>query len=261
MTVENNLYQKPAYVLGSVDKVLQLLQLLRDTGSIRLLDAAHELDVSPSTAHRLLSMLVYRGYAVQNDGRRYFAGPAFGAKAAAPTAALSVKNAVRPYMDELAAETGESVSLMIRVGLDVRFLSTVEGRHTSCVGDRRGAVLPAYKTAGGKAMLALLDEVSVARLFRAEEHTVDIAGLLRELSLIRRQGFAANVQSAERGICGVGVALQGHDGWVGALAVASPSKRFEAHVRNGLIGRVIGARNRIEADLFQHREVQLAASV
>ncbi|WP_284978657.1 helix-turn-helix domain-containing protein [Arthrobacter sp. fls2-241-R2A-200] len=51
--------RKPTYSIEAVDNALQLLQLLRDVGSLRLKDAAAELGVAPSTAHRLLAMLVY----------------------------------------------------------------------------------------------------------------------------------------------------------------------------------------------------------
>ena len=38
-----------------------------------------ELGIAPSTAHRLLAMLVYRGFAVQDEKRMYHPGPAMGA--------------------------------------------------------------------------------------------------------------------------------------------------------------------------------------
>ena len=56
--------KRPTYSIEAVDNALQLLQLLRDGGALRLKDAAEELGVAPSTAHRLLAMLVYRGFAV-----------------------------------------------------------------------------------------------------------------------------------------------------------------------------------------------------
>jgi len=56
--------ERPAYLLESVDNALKLLQMLRDVGALRLKEAAEELHIAPSTAHRLLAMLVYRGFAV-----------------------------------------------------------------------------------------------------------------------------------------------------------------------------------------------------
>jgi len=67
--------EKPTYMLESVDNALRLLQMLRDVGGLRLKDAAEELGIAPSTAHRLLAMLVYRAFAVRTADRRYVAGP------------------------------------------------------------------------------------------------------------------------------------------------------------------------------------------
>ena len=48
--------KRPTYSIEAVDNALQLLQLLRDGGTLRLKDAAAELGVAPSTAHRLLAI-------------------------------------------------------------------------------------------------------------------------------------------------------------------------------------------------------------
>jgi hypothetical protein len=52
--------ERPTYLLESVDNALKLLQMLRDVGALRLKDAAKELGIAPSTAHRLFAMLLYR---------------------------------------------------------------------------------------------------------------------------------------------------------------------------------------------------------
>ena len=69
----------PRYPIDAVDNALKLIELLRDHGSVRLKDAAVELGVSPSTVHRLLAMLIYRGFAERARGRGYVPGPALGA--------------------------------------------------------------------------------------------------------------------------------------------------------------------------------------
>ena len=67
----------PPYVLDSVDKALQLLQLLSDLGKVRVSEAAASLEIGRSTAHRLLATLTYRGFAEQDADRAYRPGPSF----------------------------------------------------------------------------------------------------------------------------------------------------------------------------------------
>ena len=66
---------EPTYRIDSVDHALHLAVLLQQQGPMRVTDAARRIGVAKSTAHRLLTMLVYRDFAAQDDDRRYVAGP------------------------------------------------------------------------------------------------------------------------------------------------------------------------------------------
>jgi IclR family transcriptional regulator, acetate operon repressor len=247
------LQKKPPYPLGSVDKALQLIQVLRDSGSLRLVDAATELEVAPSTAHRLLSMLVYRGFAIQDDGRTYLPGPSMGEQPVITSGSLRLKTIVQPHLEALAAATGETANLMIRVGVNVRFLHTVESRQPLRVGDRRGAVLPARRASGGLALLAELEDSVIHKLFRGAEDDdpadADVDWLLTELARVRRQRFATNLEATEDGVAAVGTALHGRDGAIAAISVSLPMSRMSTAVRESLIDAVLQARFDIETEL------------
>src|SRR5262245_39781706 len=93
---------KPPYPLQSVDNVLRLLQLLRDHGRLRVTEAAEELGTARSTAHRLLAMLVYRGFAVQDEGRTYLPGPALSAPSLLGGQRMQLlRRVLLPHMDAL----------------------------------------------------------------------------------------------------------------------------------------------------------------
>ena len=150
--------QKPAYLLESVDNALRLLQMLRDVGAVRLNQAATELGIARSTAHRLLAMLVYRGFAVQDEKRTYHPGPAMGAGPAERGWTREFTDRCRPHLEALVAVCGETVNLVIRTGTQVRFLATVESDAMLRVGDRQGQVLPAALMSGGRSLLAELPD-------------------------------------------------------------------------------------------------------
>jgi IclR family acetate operon transcriptional repressor len=236
--------KRPTYSIEAVDNALQLLQLLRDGGALRLKDAALELGVAPSTAHRLLAMLVYRGFAVQDENRRYVPGPAMGVGPAGLGWTRLLRDLAQPHMELLSSRLDETVNLMVRVGTKVRFLSTVEGSNVLRIGDRQGTVMPADKTSGGKAMLAELEPAMVEQLFRS--HNADIGGdtipdaeypaFMRELDSIRANGFAANFEGTEEGVSALGIALHNRNGQVvGALSVATPATRFRKVFDTGLV--------------------------
>lgn len=255
--------KKPTYSIEAVDNALHLLQLVRDGGSIRLKDAAAELGVAPSTAHRLLAMLVYRGFAIQDESKRYLPGPSMGVGPAGMSWTNELRTLAQPHLELLAGRLNETVNLMIRVGTKVRFLSTVEGSNILRVGDRQGTVLPANKASGGKAMLAELDRPMLDQLFRS--NSADLSGdgipeaeypaFLRELESVRANRFAANFEGTEEGISALGVAV--HDGagkCVGALSVATPVGRFRRLFDDGLASAVMTTVRQLELDISAHAE-------
>jgi DNA-binding IclR family transcriptional regulator len=250
--------KRPTYSIEAVDNALQLLQLLRDGGTLRLKDAAEELGVAPSTAHRLLAMLVYRGFAVQDETRRYVPGPAMGVGPAGLSWTRLLRSLAQPHMELLSAQLNETVNLMVRVGTKVRFLATVEGNNVLRVGDRQGTVMPANKTSGGKAMLAELEPHMIDQLFRSNNAEIggdtipaaEYPAFLRELESVRSNGFAANFEGTEEGVSALGMALHNRHGHVvGALSVAAPATRFRRVFDAGLVPALRETCRQLEIDI------------
>src|SRR5437763_16212817 len=67
---------RPAYPIASVDRALRLLLLVAQRSRLRLSEASEALGVAPSTAHRLLAMLVFHDLVRQEDRYAYVPGPA-----------------------------------------------------------------------------------------------------------------------------------------------------------------------------------------
>ncbi|MDC3728864.1 MULTISPECIES: IclR family transcriptional regulator [unclassified Rhodococcus (in: high G+C Gram-positive bacteria)] len=261
--------RKPTYMLESVDNALRLLQLLRDAGAIRLKDAAAELGTAPSTAHRLLAMLVYRGFAVQDEKRMYHPGPALGVGPASQGWTRDFTDLCRPHMEALATLADETVNLVIRVGSQARFLWTAEAASILRVGDRRGQVLPAELAAGGRILLAELPRTVLEQLYLrpADEPHIsqgpspayetdrrmaigEFEEFAHELEAARKLGFAVNVEQTEEGVAAIGVAIRNGRGTaIGALTVAVPVTRYRQHLRGRLVAQMQAAVRGIEVDV------------
>lgn len=215
---------KPAYSIESVDHALRLAVLLRQEGPLRVADAAQRLGVARSTAHRLLAMLVYREFAVQDRDRRYAAGPVLRTSMA-PEPVTSLREVALPHLRELVRRCGETVNLTVPHGADVRFVASVECDHVLRVGDREGRLLPARLTSGGLAVLGARGEEDL------EPYCADadeVAALRREVRRVRRQGFAVNDQRTEAGVTAIGRALRDAEGTVvAAVSIAMPTARYD----------------------------------
>jgi IclR family acetate operon transcriptional repressor len=260
----------PPYPLASVDNALRMLHVLRDQGRTGVSDAAAELGIGRSTAHRLLAMLVYRDFAVRDDDHTYRPGPALSAPRLTGRPLRLLRTALQPHMEALCERAGETVNLMVRVGTQTRFLASVESAQLLHVGDRQGTILPAWRASGGKALLAELADEQVLDLFRRDaggpgaqstgnqSSGAPITGnrltgqersaLLAELRAVRRRGYAENLEGTEAGVSAVGMCVRQGAAAVAALSIAVPTVRYTPATASFLVAELRATIRQIEDD-------------
>src|SRR6476660_5604669 len=199
----------PAYPIASVNNALLLLLLFREQRRVRLTDACKYLGVAHSTAHRLLAMLAHHRLVQQEP--------------------------VRPAMEDLAAETVETVHLGALEGKQVRYVDGLESERALRVVARTGTLAPAHCTSLGKALLALMTDEQLCRLYpasaepfpaRTDRSITTQARLLKELGKARTRGYAVNSGETEEDVGSVAVAFRDFAGRPAAIAVAAPSSRL-----------------------------------
>lgn len=226
---------RPRYPIESVDNALRLLLAFRDGREMGVTEAAQLLGVAPSTAHRLLSMLQYRGLVAQDTARgTYSPGPALLELGLAVVKGLDIRELARPALERLVAETEETAQLAVLQGRDVLFLDCVESPKALRAGSRVGVTLPAECTAAGKAMLAQLPPEEVRALYAAGRLRALTPNSLRtrealeqELAETRRRGYAVNDVESEPGLKAVAAAIGGGEGArPAAITIAGPAERL-----------------------------------
>jgi len=226
---------RPAHPISSVENALRLLVILRDRPEIRVSEASAELGVARSTAHRLLAMLHSFGLVEQHPtSRAYRVGPVLAEIGLSALRRVDVRAQLRPFLEELSADVGETVHLIVLEGRNCRFVDSVEGTRALQTTGRIGIAYPAHATSGGKALLAELDEAELLELYPDEalpplnERSLTTrTALLEQLRVIREQGFAVNRGESEAGIAAIGVVQRTSSGGIaGALAVSAPDIRL-----------------------------------
>ncbi|MGH3627179.1 MAG: IclR family transcriptional regulator [Sciscionella sp.] len=246
---------KPTYSIGSVDHALRLAVLLQQEGPLGVSDAASHLGVARSTAHRLLTMLVYRDFAEQSDDRRYAAGPVLRSLSGVEPVA-QLREIALPHLRTLADRTGETANMMVLLGVQVRFVATVECDRVLRVGDREGRLLPAHLASGGRAILARLSRAELDARYAGEASSgVDRDVVERAVRQTKRRGFAINEQATETGVTAIGHVVQAPgDAPATALSIAMPTARYSRGMIPDLVSALGETARAIEHDLHVSAE-------
>ena len=220
----------PTYAIASVDHALRIATMLQLEGTLTVADAAERLGVARSTAHRLLQMLVYRDFAVQDEARVYHAGPVLQLAAYSRSQTSLLRATAMPHLERLVAVLGESANLAIRTGADARFIASVESAQSLRVTSREGMVFPAHRSTGGLLLLAELADDEVAQ--------------------IRAQGFVVNQGRSEKGVVAVGVPVRDPDGTaLAGLSISMPEARYDKEQLLRIVATLHKAAGAVEAAL------------
>jgi DNA-binding IclR family transcriptional regulator len=184
----------------TVIRALTLLDMVAGTdGGATLSEAARAVELSPSTAMRLLNTLQSHGYLSRDGAGRFGAGPTLLRVGANALRRDPLYERAAPYLAGLAERTGETANLAIRDGRSAVYLRSVPSpqavRHVSWIG--RG--VPLTGTALGAALRGDVGE----------------------------QGYTVAAAAVEPDVTAIAAPVRGEDGGVvAALSITGPSFRF-----------------------------------
>lgn len=222
--------------LQSVDRALQVLELLAGWGSGGASEIASEIGVHKSTAFRLLGALEAREMVQQDNERgKYRLGFGLVRLARSVNVQLELTEQARPLTDELARTVGESINVAV---LREHFaVNVVQSRGEASVVSQNwtGQLTPLHATSSGKVLLAHLQSAQQAELlgreldrFTENTHT-DPAVLREELRFVLEHGHAVSYGELELGLNAVAVPVQDEGGQViAALSASGPAYRLSA---------------------------------
>lgn len=220
---------------GTVGKALDVLDTVALAGRpVRFGELLAQSRYPKATLYRFLQTLTHQGMLNYDDDRGTYAlGVRLVRLAHAAWSQSSLAPLARPYLDELAAETGETIHLAQMDQGQVLYVDKRNAARPVEMFSSAGKVGPAYCTGVGKAMLAFMAEDRVTSALERQSfhrftpHTLDSAAkLMAELEAIRGRGYAFDREEHEPGIICVAAPILSRAGHVlGALSVTSTTQR------------------------------------
>lgn len=233
----------------SVERALDILQYLaRHGGDHGVRQLATALDLSPSTAFRLLETLQQAGFVRQNEATgRYAIGVQAVQLGVGALGTLDLTTVAPAALRALAQETSESAFLAVRDDTEIVYLMKEEGKYSIRTTARLGSRRPLHCTALGKAHLATMQQHEVdslllhAGLPALTPHTItDQAALHADLDRVRARGYATDHEEVEEGLACVAAPIQDYRGvTTAAVSMAGPVGRILPHEER--FGRLVAA--------------------
>lgn len=142
---------------------------------------------------------------------------------------------IRPYLESLSEETGETAMLTIIVGEEAVCLDRVEPQRLVKLSLDPGRRLPLYTGSSSKILLAFQTDEFIDNFLRehpllqVSDKTITDPEILKDnLQQIRKDGFSISDSEVDAGAKAVSVPVLDQKGTaIAGLTVAGPSERFE----------------------------------
>lgn len=232
----------------TLSRALRLLEAIREVpDGLSAASLCDRTALPKGTVHRLLNTLMRHGFVERNSHcyriglRAFVVGSAF-------LTHLDLRTRALPFLFELRNLTGETVQIAVLENYEVVFIERVLSQSpVAYMKSRVGAVLPAYCTGLGKALLAFAPPDLVQRYLetvplvpQTSLTITDPRHLLEELAVVRRQGCAVDRGEREAAVRGVAAPVFDHEGnAVAAVSVAGPADRMPLPLEGSVLARQV----------------------
>ncbi len=259
MVGRRRLGEKAGESVQSVVRALRLLEALGDSrGEIGIAELSRRVGFHVSTVHRLLATLIALGYARQSpETGRYALGAKAFHVADSYLGQMDLRLAVRPTLERLSRETGETANLVILDGREALYLDKVESPQSLRIYSRIGRRAPLHCTAVGKVLLASRSQDETDALLGREPldvltrfTIVSRPQLRRELEKVREQGYALDIEECEAGASCIAAPVRNAQGeTVAGVGISGPHVRMGPQRIQELIPCVVRAAHQASEQL------------
>jgi DNA-binding IclR family transcriptional regulator len=226
--------QQPRRIVPAVDRAARILALLEEEGVLSISEAGRRLNASKGAVREVLETLRYHGLVERDDDSKlYGLGGRLIRLGVLARSRIGLAAAARPYLRQLADESGETALLLRIQGSQLVIQETVDPvrrRLPVSVTAAPGVTIPLLAGACGKVVLAF---------GRTGADSIESDVSEEELERVRELFYAIDDEEYIAGVRGVSAPILGDDGeLVGLLLVSGLSASLGAERLESLGARV-----------------------
>ncbi len=220
----------------SAERIFKILEMLAESGEMGLMEISAALSLHKSTVHRLLTSLIYMGYARQDEAtQKYMLSYKLVSMAGKILARTDILQIARPYLERLSDISGETVHLVQREGSNILYIYKIEAKvGTIRMVSHVGMVHPMYCSGVGKAIMAALPEKEIRQIWedsiiekKTEKTITEYKELLAVIDEAKDRGYALDDEENEEGVRCIAASLRGYGNEVRyAFSISGPVSRM-----------------------------------
>ncbi|QNE35684.1 IclR family transcriptional regulator [Leifsonia shinshuensis] len=214
------------------ERVFAIADAFERGDELTLSEIARRAGLPVSTTHRLLAEWASWGGLVRGDDGRYRVGIKLWRLGVRQPTARKLREAARPYLDDLLEATGEHVHLAVRDGLGAVYLERLSGPGAVRIISDVGSRLPLHATGVGLVLLAYAPEGTLAEVLaenprKFQANTLTGENELRaRLAGIRATGISRSVEELTQGAFSVAAPVRDATGEVvAAVSIIAHAER------------------------------------
>jgi DNA-binding IclR family transcriptional regulator len=239
----------------SADRTLAILEAFEERKrSLTLRELAECCDIPVSTCHSLVHTLLNRSYLYQTSRRKDL----YPTRRILDLAANIVAHdpyieRMGPFLEQLRAETQETVILGKRQKDQILYLEVLESPQTIRYSSRAGEFKPLHSTCIGKVMLGSLKTAELSAWFKKQPlnkvtgSTITAQSrLVDDLAMSNERGYFVTRGENVADVTAIAVPVRVNNELLG-LAVAGPSHRMDPHLDRH-VQRLLEAQRRLRKE-------------
>ncbi|RVU55074.1 IclR family transcriptional regulator [Anaerosphaera multitolerans] len=199
-----------------IKRTLRTLELLSHSeNGLSVSEVSKEINISTSSAHRILKCLTEQSYAHQDKNtKRYLIGYKVLTLCENINQENSLIQASKPYIQELSSKLNKTIALCVRKHDSIICIDYADSGDASMFYVRTGFSMPIHSTSSGKILCSYLDRDKVAKLLKNSNNVkntpftiTNIDDWIQDLDEIQRKGYAICDEELQIGIQGVAVPI------------------------------------------------------
>lgn len=219
------------------DRLFLTVEILAADGPARLMELSKKLELNKTTVHRILNSLIYMGYVKQDSvSLKYSLTFKIWEVANQLLTKIDMVDIARPHLKKLVEDSGETVHLVEKNGVNAVYIDKVESYTNSVrLVSKVGESIPLYCSGVGKAILADMEDDAIRAIWKSSQiqkltdHTIiSLDEFMKKITQIRKLGYALDDEENEMGVRCIAACLRDYRGKAKyAFSISAPVNRMD----------------------------------